>query len=333
MTHLAQFSSLSKQGELLCTQGLAYLLQTPDACAAVGTLISKRVGKTLAPDLTWHAEPPQQDGGRPDLEARTADGKPVAKIEAKLGAALSDGQVRSYVTDLQNHCDGGLLLILVPRHRVGEITASVSKAFALNGDSPWVLSDISHCVVAVIDWEEVLDVLDSVRCEPYSGDLAQFKAMYRVLKGYDIEPITSDAELLRWREKEDVFVSLVDRVTRYLAQDCRVLPMGFEEVNSYHRRYVCPPLGGENPCFSVGARDPFDGHKTPIWMRFNCTTPKFPVIHERLFASNLSKRLLESGGHIWIPLDVPLDTGGEGLVTSLVTQAKEIIQVAYQPLD
>ena len=36
LSHLAQFSSFSKQGELLCTQGLTYLLENPDARAAFG---------------------------------------------------------------------------------------------------------------------------------------------------------------------------------------------------------------------------------------------------------------------------------------------------------
>jgi hypothetical protein len=96
----------------------------------------------------------------------------------------------------------------------------------------------------------------------------------------------------------------------------------------YYRRYVCRPLGTERPCFSVGVRDPFAGHKTPVWLRFNRTTPKFSLIHDRLLASSLSQRLVESGGHIWIPLDVPLNVDG---MDSLVAQAEDVIQVAYQP--
>ena len=38
LSHLAQFASFSNQGELLCTQGLAYLLENPEAGAAFGGL-------------------------------------------------------------------------------------------------------------------------------------------------------------------------------------------------------------------------------------------------------------------------------------------------------
>lgn len=333
MGHLAQFSSLSKQGELLCTQGLAYLLQNPDARKRFGDQISTAVGRTVNSNLTWRAEVRQKDGARPDLEGCTADGKLVVKIEAKLGAAFGEGQLTSYLGDLQENSDYGLLLVLVPLHRAAEMTASVSSAFALTGNGPWQLGDTSDFSVAVIYWEEVLDALGAVRSEPFRGDRAQFEAMYRVLKGYDLEPLRSVSELLAWREREEVFVNLVDRVTRRLAQQSRVLPLGHEkDLNDYQRRYVCRPLGAEQPCFSVGVRDPFAGHNTPIWMRFHRVTPKFSVIRERLVASGLSQKLIESGGHIWIQLDVPLDADGERLVDSLVEQAERVIEVAYQPL-
>lgn len=80
MSYLAHFSSISKQGELLCTQGLAYLLQNPSARSVLADHLSQRVGTTLPSDLTWRAEPRQEDGGRPDLEARTSEGKLVARL-------------------------------------------------------------------------------------------------------------------------------------------------------------------------------------------------------------------------------------------------------------
>jgi len=332
MSHLAQFSSISKQGELLCTQGLAHLLQNPDARRRFGEHISNLVCRTVDTDLTWQTEVRQQDGGRCDLQV-SAGGKPIIKIEAKLDAPFGEGQLSSYVADLQKWSDGGLLLVLVPRRRTDETIVSVSRAFDLIGNGPWQLGDPPNCLLAVIYWEDVLEDLGIVGSEPFSGDLAQFRAMYRVLNGYDIEPLTSDSELLRWREKEEVFINLVDRVTRHLTQRDKVYPMGYEgDPNNYQRRYVCRPLGTDESCFSVGVRDPFAGHMTPIWFRFHRVTPKYSIIHERLFASSLSPSLIESGGHVWMPLDVPLNVDGELQIDSLVEQAERVIEVAYQPL-
>jgi len=331
MSHLAQFSSLSKQGELLCTQGLAYLLQNPDARKSFGDHISKAVGRTIDADLTWRAEARQKDGARPDLEGCTADGKLVVKIEAKLGAAFGEGQRSSYLGDLQERSDRGMLLVLVPQYRVAAMKASVPCVSALTEDGPWQLGTTPDFSTAVIDWEGVLVTLRDVRSEPFRSDLAQFEAMYRVLEGHDIEPLRSVSELLAWRERKEVFVNLVDRVSRHLAQQSRVFPMGKDRDN-YQRRYVCLPLGTEQPCFSVGVRDPFAGYTTPIWLRFHRHTPKFSVIRERLVASGLSQRLTECDGHVWIYLDVPLNADGESLVHSLVEQAQRVIEVAYQPL-
>ena len=322
MSHLAHFSSISKQGELLCTQGLAYFFKNADARSAFADYISTQMGWTVGTDLTWRAEVRQQDGGRCDLEA-SAEGRQLVKVEGKLGALLVEGQLRSYVADLQKCSDTGLLLVLVPRRRAREIISSVSKEFALAGDGPWRLGDAYGCSIAVIYWEQVLDALSNVCSEPFISDLAQFQAMYRVLSGYDIEPITSDIELLSWREKEGDYLNLVDQVTRRLAQEGQILPMGSDRLartdsesdrDNYQRRYVGRPLGTEQPYFSVGVRDPFAGHKTPIWLRFHRKTPKFSVICDRILSSRLSQGLIESGGHIWIPLDVPFNVDGEAQV-------------------
>ena len=54
--HLAQFGSFSKQGELLCTQGLAYLLRDPEGERAFTDWISSATGHSLSPGLSWQAE-------------------------------------------------------------------------------------------------------------------------------------------------------------------------------------------------------------------------------------------------------------------------------------
>ncbi len=69
----------------------------------------------------------------------------------------------------------------------------------------------------------------------------------------------------------------------------------------------------------------------PIWARFNKTTGHFCDIRDRLEASYLAPRLVRSGGHIWMALDVPLGSDGVQIVNALVVQAEEIVRVAYRP--
>ena len=86
--HLAWFASFWQQGELLCTQGLAYLLEDDEGERAFAALVTSATRRTVNPGLTWQAECRQGDQRRPDLEGRNAEGQPVIKIEAKLGASF-----------------------------------------------------------------------------------------------------------------------------------------------------------------------------------------------------------------------------------------------------
>lgn len=156
--------------------------------------------------------------------------------------------------------------------------------------------------------------------------------MYRVLVGHDIEPIATEADVLAWRERENVFIAYIDRATRRLARSARVMPIGFDSRHlEYYRRYVCRPLGGpKRSCFSVGVRDPFVGFSTPVWFRFHHATPFFAEIRDRLRAAGPVLRIVESDGHVWIPLDVPLCPEATTVVDSLVEKAEFALEIASE---
>ena len=138
---------------------------------------------------------------------------------------------------------------------------------------------------------------------------------------------------------------MVDQVTRHLTAHHNVIPMDVEpleqapeglEPKGYRLRYVCQPPEEAQSCFSIGVRDPFKREPfeekiSPIWLRFNKTTGHFCDIRDRLEVSHLEPRLVRSGGHIWMPLDVPMGVDGSQMVNALVVQAEEIARVAYQP--
>lgn len=338
--HLAQFASFSTQGEVLCTQALAYLLQDPDASQVLAAEIGIRADAPVADNLAWRAEAHQDDTGRPDLEACSTDGVPVVKVEAKLGAAFGAGQLQSYANDLGRRSGSGILVVLVPRHRVAEASQAACQDLGLSGDGPWRSPDHPGVAVTVVSWDDTFGTLRQVASGSFSADLLQCEAMYRVLSGSYIEPLASRDELIAWREREGVFVNLVDRVTRQITPGPRVLPMDEEplphqpedlDARGYRRRYVCRPLGSVSPCFSIGVRDPFSGHDTPIWLRFHRDTPGFAVIRARLTASHFAPRIVDSEGHVWIPLDVPVEVDGDLMVDALVGQAEAIARVAYEP--
>ena len=78
------------------------------------------------------------------------------------------------------------------------------------------------------------------RPSAFRDDLSQFRAMYRVFNGDDMEPLTSIEEVLAWRDQEAWWEILVERVTRALtAPGDQVLPFGADGgAQPYRRRYV-----------------------------------------------------------------------------------------------
>ena len=337
MGQLAQFSTFYKQGEVLCTQGLAFLLRDSGARSALSACILERSGRSVSPDLVWRSEVRQLDRGRVDLEGCNVRGELAAKIEAKLGAALLPGQLRSYAKDLGKRCGAGvdgLLVLLVPDYRVKEATNVAIAVFGLSGIGPWHL-DTQHknCWVAIISWDKLIVAMEGHASESLASDLAQFKAMYKVLAGKDIQPFATEPEVLAWRERKTDYIKIVDRLTSRLTQVGKVLPMANDRDGIYlSRRYVAMRPGAHAPCYSVGLRDPFVRHKTPIWLRFHSDTAMFHLIHANIVASDVVGRLVESGGNMWIPLEVPKRVDGDGIVASLVAQTNTVLEAANNGL-
>jgi hypothetical protein len=340
--HLAQFRSFSTQSEVLCTQGLAYVLGTyADARSAFVKEVERLLSIKIDEPLRWRAEAVQDDRGRPDLEARATDGTPVVKVEAKLGASLTPGQVQSYVADLERSGRLSVLLVLVPKRRTSEIAKLTAFALGFVGVGPWPATGDRSVAVAVVSWDEVFAWLRTC-----GGDVVheveQLEEMYRVLDGDNIAPVADVQDLVQWRKRKDDFVNLIERATRRLTESLgshKLLPLGTEPIEQqvpegleplgYVRRYVCPVARPEWSCFCIGVRDSFAKWATPIWLRFNAQTADFALIRSRIEASPL--RWLESGGHLWVPLDVPTGVTGEQMVDALVAQAEEVMRVAYGP--
>jgi len=279
---------------------------------------------------------------------------PVVKVEAKLGAALTKPQLESYAGDLnQRGSHHRVLVVLVPRYRVMEARASLVDA------------RIAAPITAnVCVWEDVIGALERAASGPVAGDLSQFSAMFRVLSGDDVEPLADEQAVRAWRDRETAFITYVDRATRELsaAVSPKVLPLGLElkvrrggeiegsdsdveptsagagesatrvPAGEYLRRYV---LVERRPTtdtyYSIGVRDPFASYLTPIWLRFHRDTGDFSRVRDRLREFRHALRLVESGGHVWIPIDVPLRAEREAVVASIVAEAKRIVDIARAP--
>lgn len=320
---LARHGAITQQGEPLCTQGLAYLLEDEGAKSRFAAFLAARCHVAVSDNLRWVAEATLADKGRPDLEGRSVDRTPVVMIEAKLGAEFGRQQLRSYATDLgtRNTSGDGVLVVLVPKHRVETVTAEVRGEFGLAEDErSWRLA-APAIVVTVLAWDGLLDVLTAEQDGQLNHDIEQLRGMYLTLAGLDIAPVTAP-ELTNWRKREADFKRLVDRTTRVLIKqsDLPVYPMANE--NGYLRRYVGRKVRGEWVFFSIGVRDPIAPHREPIWLRYHSDTPMFGQIEQRMGVLDFTVE--RSAGHLWIPMPTKDGASGEEIVDDLVAQAEAI---------
>ncbi len=147
-----------------------------------------------------------------------------------------------------------------------------------------------------------------------------------------MEPLTTDEEVLLWKEKESWWGKLIDVTTRQLSSSSeKILPLGTEnKATPYYRRYICRRINGIESCYSIGICDPFQNHRTPVWLRFHKGTGYFDEISKQFTQSSLELEAVRSCKHIWYPLEVPHNAVREAMINSLVEQANHITTTAYQ---
>lgn len=333
---LARTGIFSRHSEYLCTLGLGYLLNQPTPNDAFADYLAGLLGGEPVRALRWVTEAYQEtDGGRPDLEGRRPDTTPVIKIEAKLGAALPADQLRSYATHLvtRNPTDSTVLVVLVPARRQAEAMQAVAEGLeiVLNEEGAAPRTDRTPAVV-VLTWEALLDELEDVDDHYVRGDVAQLRTLYLALSGQETAPLTP-ADLLRWKEREWDFRRWVDEATRRFTKvAAKVLPMQVQSTAQGHdfvRRYVyVREVAGVWPEMSVGVREPFDPHTTPVWIRVARSSPLFEQMYPRLKAHYPWPKAIESEGDLWLPVDVSEEAAASMPVEHIVARTQEAFMVA-----
>ncbi|MBM4345562.1 MAG: hypothetical protein FJ100_19495 [Deltaproteobacteria bacterium] len=331
--------AMASQGELLCSQGLAYLANHPAANDAFTRLLERAGGADLPRDLVWRAEERQGDKGRPDLEAISGQTKWI-KIEAKLGAGISYGQIASFAGDLPD-AEGKLVVLLVPSKRRTEVAGLVAQWEAeVLAPCRWRLMAEDRPLV-LLTWEEVFEHLREAGCWPAGGDLDQLVGLYQSLNNLYVAPFAPEDDADAARDSDRI--RIIDKVTRKLAQDegQAVMPLasealadsaGGEVERNFVRRYAVKTHSGRKVSLAIGVRTPFEGYPTRVWARFRYDEPHFQEIWAKLtgpggpFEDENRHRMSER--HLWLPLDLPHHLAAEDVQLGLAKQIEEIWRVA-----
>src|SRR4051794_39148319 len=96
---LAGLGWFTRRGEVAATQALAMLLEDPTLQGSTLRLLGTRSQTDLSAITRFQAETVHDAGGRPDLEGVSEGGLALVRVEAKFGARLPVGQLRSSFAD------------------------------------------------------------------------------------------------------------------------------------------------------------------------------------------------------------------------------------------
>ena len=141
------------------------------------------------------------------------------------------------------------------------------------------------------------------------------KGPWRVTDGY-----LPGIAVISWDELFDVLLSVEDERCRYEVEQLQSL---YSELIG---DVIVPFADDDSSCYSIGVRDPFEKWLTPIWMRFHKDTGNFKQISQRLHDW---KPRVNSGGHIWIPLEVEPNISGDKMIEGLVKRTEEVLRKTY----
>ena len=349
--HLSQFSSFTSQGELLCTQGLTFLLRNREAAGAFTRMLGERSSAPLNNALTWRTEHAQADQRRPDLEGLNEDGSVSVKIEAKLGAPFAEGQLESYLADLGER-GAGLLVLLVPQYRLDESTRLARETLAPEDPKGEKPTDGLPGRVVVISWSDALAALTGIGDPEFQLDLRQFRELYESLAGSRwapggdsalrgpsprltplVPPFERVEELKDWRARSEDLLSLLDQLSIECSGDGRLNPVqgSIDSNPPFRYRYSPLPEGrSTGPCYALGVGEPQSALTTPLWLFLHRDTPEFEHLAARLRAASIDFLEAGPGGHLWSPLQVPIGKPNSEMVRLLMEDIRSVERAIYR---
>lgn len=337
LARLATSGWFAKHGEVALTTGLAHCLQKDvPAASALLRLVGARIGLDLPTLLLWRAEGIQDNRARVDVVGSHDDAHgswPLVFIEAKVLAAFADNQVLDYVAVQQRALAGsrltGVVVVLVPESRVSmvveELAHDLSRVDATRDGRIWVVPGPPEVRVTVMSWDEVVAAMQELAIDS-AADLDQLIGAARALRGSDVAAFSARELTGAWRQRREDVAVLIERVSEDATRTLgfKLAPWQTRALDGLEGGYRYIGIGGE-AVVAVGVRE---ACASPVlWVRWHRSTEQFRLIAARLVGMGITPQ--ESGGHLWVPLNLVPDTGvATRQIENLASEVEELYRVA-----
>jgi hypothetical protein len=333
LAHLAQ--RLGRGSEDLATEALAYILRNPQAADGMYKHAQRFCGE-LPPVMRYRTQEWSDDQAIPDLVGVGVDGATPLIVEVKFHAALTSNQPVVYLQRLLPLNRPGLLLFLVPTHRVDSVWASILSRcrdadLALEVDGRMPIGRLGDVSVAVTRWNDLLEDLEHSLVPPtdHRQTLAELNQLRGVSHREDqmaFRPFTS--EFLAGDIGQHVLdmYQLIDEVVNDLDADGTVNGGRWTSGVSFRGRYM--KIDGWwchlQVSFSLWGRQ----RPTPMWLLINDNKVKENQLELASALSPLDSaspsRLLDDNGSPLIPIDLPVNGDRDAVFGAISSQVRDV---------
>tara|TARA_R110002049_G_scaffold137350_2_gene297362 strand:+ start:43926 stop:44990 length:1065 start_codon:yes stop_codon:yes gene_type:complete len=342
LAHLGR--RLTRQQEVLATEGIAYLLQNSPACSVALKRLAFQAGCSLPNVIAYRPEIVGDDLERPDVVGFDENNTEVAILEGKFYAGLTDNQPNSYLARLAA-AGGGLLLFVVPDLRVPRLWKAikdrasadidVGQSIELAGSTVYAEA-AGNVTLMMTSWRELLDtmmVASRAAAEDMTADIFQLQVLCDRIEGEAFLPFGSDelSSLMQPIRHRDL-CNLVDAIVEKSIVSNHISREGLNATpqrNGYIR-YVW--LGAEKHRFGASLGLNYElwhsSGEGPLWLSMmDADALEMRPPFQRV-AARLGLTVLDPGNKVSIAL--PLAAGLE--FPELVEKASGIVQSVVDEL-
>lgn len=333
LSHLA--SLFTPQTENLATEALAFVLGYSEAARGAVAELAIGLGALLPSDLTYATQATQEDGKRPDLAGKDGEGRVRLLVEAKFWAGLTDAQPCSYLRTLER--PGDMLLFVVPAMRIESAWDELLRRVSIDGPpmrGPTSSGDETRTVelegpgLAVCSWRALLRAIANAagaRGDHRAlADVAQLEALCEQMDSDAFLPLTSEELTSQAGRRVIQFGDLAQDVAVKLStlQIASLKGLSRSVGNGWFGR--CVRMKNHGCYVQYSGLHWARWGDSPLWIRVLGPDWKpSPTARDALARSGIPFRD-DAGTGCWVPLRIPVGREREGVLASLVDQARAL---------
>lgn len=306
-----------REVEVAATTGLSWILgRYPEVASRLHANLKQQHAVSTDGIVQWHAEHPTDDGGRADLAAVGADRAVLVRVEAKFGARLETSQLTSYL-----HVASSSRLVPVV------VIYPHSRHIEVEGKLKDVRQSEPDAVLVPMTWDAIIETLLSDLPEgPARADVEQLRSLATAAQSFDVPPFPPGVAGEALAKRDDDVQAIAEGASRLANEVGDVWPYRNLSPGLDRGRYFALGDGPTNGAVGVRVGWVVDHPTEPIWLRFHSRTKGF----SRVLAAWTERQDHFGGdqehGHLFIPLHLPRDVGGERMVDLLQEQIKRICE-------